>query len=103
MTAEMKRKPQPTKRERKAQDPIKTTRPAVSAKHEHDHQHQHIHCIACGRHLEQEQFTAKTAVVVTCEHGSRFPSCSGCAEASQALLDEHDKTGQPVRAASAWH
>lgn len=70
---------------------------------EHKHDHQHIHCIACGRHLDQEQFAAKTAVVVTCEHGSRFPSCKDCEEASQALLAEHDKTGQPVRAASAWH
>jgi alkylhydroperoxidase/carboxymuconolactone decarboxylase family protein YurZ len=41
----MKRKPQLTKRERKAQSP----RPAQAAG---DHQHQHIHCVACGKHLD---------------------------------------------------
>ena len=108
----MKRKPTPTKRERKAAEP---PRPAPSprvgqpakdeTRHAHGHAAQHIHCIACGRHLEPTQFeeTPPTAVVIACEHGSRFATCTDCLEASRALLEEHDKSGQPVRAASAWH
>ena len=65
---------------------------------------QHIHCVACGRHLDESEFDAPaTATFVQCLHGSQFASCLGCQIPSQKLLDEHDRTGQPVKAASAWH
>ncbi len=93
----MKREPRLTKRERKAQSPAK---PAAQG---HTHDHQHIHCIACGRHLDPAEFDTHTAAVVTCQHGSQFPSCSACVVTSQRLVDEHDRSGQPVKTASAWH
>jgi hypothetical protein len=93
----MKRKPQLTKRERKAQSP----RPAQAAG---EHQHQHIHCVACGKHLDPQDFEAPaTATTITCDHGSTFPSCVRCMSKSTALVQEHDRTGQPVRTAQAWH
>ena len=94
----MKRKPKLTKRERKALDP----KPAAA---QHQHQHQHIHCTACGVHLDPGEFDgmAPTATRVRCQHGSMFASCTGCVERTRTLLAEHDRTGQPVRTASAWH
>jgi hypothetical protein len=93
----MKRQKRLTKRERKANDP--TFRPGLRA------QNQHIHCVACGRHLDSEEFggTPPSAVWITCEHGSRFASCMGCMQQSQALVDEHDRTGKGVASAAAWH
>ncbi len=65
---------------------------------------QHIHCVACGRHLDPSFFDAPaSAQVVKCAHGSSFASCTGCVAKAQALLDEHDQSGQPVKVASAWH
>lgn len=65
---------------------------------------EHIHCVACGRHLDASEFdTPATATFVQCQHGSQFAACLGCQIPAQKLLDEHDRTGQPVRAASAWH
>ncbi len=92
----MKRTKRLTKRERKAQDPGR----AAAAGH-----HQHIHCVACGRHLDAQEFNSSpaTATYVICDHGSRFPSCSSCLLESERLVAEHDKTGQPVAQASAWH
>jgi hypothetical protein len=83
-----------TKRERKALDP-KT----------HDHQQQHIHCISCGRHLDPAEFDAisPTAILITCQHGSRFPACRACEVDARARVVEHDRTGQPPRVAGAWH
>ncbi|HVW27755.1 MAG TPA: hypothetical protein VHC69_20460 [Polyangiaceae bacterium] len=91
----MKKQPRMTKRERKA----------AETGTGHEHQHQHIHCIACGRHINQEEFHASppTAKIIACQHGSKFPTCSACVQASQRLLDEHDRTGQPVQTAGAWH
>lgn len=65
----------------------------------------HIHCIACGKHLDDEQFeaTPATAAWVTCQHSSRFAACSGCVPEAQRRLDEHDRTGTAVQTASAWH
>ena len=65
----------------------------------------HIHCIACGRHLDPTEFTARpaTATRLTCQHGSRFAACAGCVPEAQARLDEHDRTGQPPRIANVWH
>ncbi|MDI1442921.1 hypothetical protein [Polyangium sp. 6x1] len=91
----MKREKRLTKRERKALAP---PRPAAAPAHTH-----HIHCIACGRHLEPEEMQTGEAVMLRCLHGSTFPSCSGCRARSVELLAEHDRTGQSVRTASAWH
>lgn len=91
----MKRAPRLTKRERKALSPSAAT----------PHQHQHIHCVACGVHLDAAQFDASpaTAQWIRCEHGSRFPSCTGCLSRSQQLVAEHDRTGQAIKSANAWH
>jgi hypothetical protein len=95
----MQRKKRITKRERKAQNPS-----AAAG----DHQHQHIHCISCGTHLDPAQFEpgiggGPSAATIRCQHGSTFPTCTGCAEASRRILEEHDRTGQPPKVASAWH
>jgi hypothetical protein len=92
----MKRKPQLTKKERKA---LKGDTGASAQGHHHGH----IHCIACGRHLEPTEFDSGSAMALTCQHGSQFPSCTNCALTSQRLLDEHDRSGQPVKTAGAWH
>jgi hypothetical protein len=67
--------------------------------------HQHIHCVSCGRHIEPSEFDGPmaTAAIIACAHGSQFAACLGCQVPAQKLLDEHDRTGQPVKAASAWH
>ncbi|MFO0561892.1 MAG: hypothetical protein U0269_28020 [Polyangiales bacterium] len=66
---------------------------------------QHIHCIACGRHLDPHEFDGAdaTAKVLYCQHRSGFPSCVKCEAMSQVLLDEHDRSGEPVKPAAAWH
>jgi hypothetical protein len=66
---------------------------------------QHIHCIACGRHLDPTEFTARPASAsrLTCKHGSRFAACTGCVAEAQFRLDEHDRSGQPPRIANVWH
>ncbi len=93
----MKREKRLTKRERKALAPA---RPAAQQHHDH----QHIHCVACGKHLDAEQFAAGgSAVWIQCLHKSRFASCVECVEFSKRLLAEHDRTGQPVQSAQAWH
>jgi hypothetical protein len=91
----MKRAKRMTKRERKAANPGAQA-PAAP---------RHIHCIACGRHLEPDEFSLSpaTATIITCEHGSQFPSCVGCAVQAQMLVDAHDRSGQPVKTAQAWH
>ena len=94
----MKREKRLTKREQKA---VRGPRPGSAQA-----QNQHIHCVACGRHLDPAEFQAAprpTAVVLRCRHGSQFPSCVECTANSQALLDEHDRTGQAVQTAGAWH
>ena len=92
----MKREKQLTKRERKA---LKPARPQATG-----HQEQHIHCVACGVHLHAEQFDSPaTATYVRCKHGSTWAACVDCVPRAQAMLDEHDRTGQPVQAAGAWH
>lgn len=92
----MKRIKRLTKRERKALEP---QRPAAHAGHE-----QHIHCIACGRHLDVAEFDEPaTAKVIECQHRSVFPSCVSCEGQSRLLLEAHDRSGQPVKTAAAWH
>jgi hypothetical protein len=95
----MKREKKLTKKERQA---LKGKGPAGAQAGGGDHQH--IHCVSCGRHINAEEFDPPaTAKIITCQHGSNFASCTGCVDKSQALLDEHDRTGQPVKAAGAWH
>lgn len=92
----VKREKTPTKRERKALNgvgPTGTTR-----------EPQHIHCVACGRHLDPAEFNQPaTATRVQCDHKSQFASCVGCVAKTRELLAEHDRTGQPVKTANAWH
>ncbi len=94
----MKRQKRLTKREQKA---LKGPRPGAQA---HDHE-QHIHCVACGRHLDPDEFEAKppTATELSCRHNGRFPSCVSCSARTRELLEIHDRTGQPVQQAAAWH
>lgn len=91
----MKRAKRLTKKQRKA---LNGGGPA-------DHDHGHIHCTACGRHLDPGDFSASPATAnwVACAHGSTFASCTACVPDTKALLDEHDRTGQPVEVAGAWH
>jgi hypothetical protein len=95
----MKREKRLTKKERKA---IAGPRPSGN---EGGHAHRHIHCVACGKHLEPEDFggAMASAAWLRCEHKSEFAACVECRDVAQALLDEHDRTGQPVRHAAAWH
>ena len=93
----MKREKKLTKRERKAAAGGPT-------RGGHTHGEQHIHCVACGRHLDGKEFDEPaTATVVSCQHGSSFPSCVDCVPKTKELLAEHDRTGQPVKTAGAWH
>jgi hypothetical protein len=84
-----------TKRERKALDGRGAT----------GNEHAHIHCVACGRHIDASEFTERpsTARWLMCQHRSRYASCVGCVNESRRRLDLHDRTGQPVNAAAAWH
>jgi hypothetical protein len=92
----MNREKRLTKRERKALEP---RRPAAAGA-----EPQHIHCVACGRHVDAAEFNAPaTAKMLRCQHGSTFASCVACEARSVALLAEHDRTGQAVRIAGAWH
>ena len=91
----MKREKRLTKREKKAQ----------SGGGAQSHDHGHIHCIACGRHIDPSEFSSAppSAVVITCQHKSQFPSCAGCEVTAKYLVDEHDRTGKPVNSAAAYH
>lgn len=91
----MKREKRLTKRERRALDP---SRPVANAGG-------HIHCIACGRHIEPQEFSgvSPSAVYLACDHNSRFPSCADCQVTARQLIAEHDRTGNPVMTAQAWH
>jgi len=90
----MKREKRLTKKERRAISP--------SAPQQHSH---HIHCIACGRHMEPEEFqgTSPRGVYLTCDHKSQFPSCTDCQVTARYLIAEHDRTGKAVNMAQAWH
>lgn len=91
----MKRKKRLTRRERKALE----GGPGAGAPAPH------IHCVACGRHVDPKEFTTSPigARFLRCRHGGKFAACVPCVSAGQALLDEHDRTGQPVQPAAAWH
>lgn len=101
----MKREKRLTKRERKAAQGAKGPAglPPARAPEAHHHHH-HIHCIACGKHLDPEMFGEPDgADFLRCEHGSDFPHCVGCLEKARELVAEHDRTGQKVKVAPAWH
>jgi hypothetical protein len=93
----MKREKRLTRRERKDQDPTRADRLKRAQPH--------IHCVACGRHMESEEFggTSPRAVYLTCDHGSQFPSCTECQVTARYLIAEHDRTGNPIAKAGAWH
>lgn len=96
----MKRKPMLTKREKKALAPPRPAQQPARG----GHGHAHIHCISCGKHLDESDFEAPAvATTITCDHGSKFASCTKCLTKSMALVKEHDATNQPVRSATAWH
>jgi hypothetical protein len=61
--------------------------------------------VSCGRHIDPGEFDARppSATLIVCDHGSQFPACMGCMTDAQARVDEHDRSGQPVQTASAWH
>ena len=96
----MKREKRTTKKERKAALGA-VARPPARAQHSHA---QHIHCIACGKHLDPDSFgTPGGPDFYRCKHGGDFPHCAACAALAKQLVDEHDRTGTPVKTASAWH
>ncbi len=99
----MKREKRLTKKEQKSLG-LRSTQ-TQEAPHAHAHGHEHIHCTACGKHLDAHQFDSEppSATWLKCDHGSDFASCVACTEQTRALLVEHDKTGNPVRQANAWH
>jgi hypothetical protein len=92
----MKREKRLTKRERKDQRGSPQPAPAAG---------QHLHCVACGRHLDSSEFSASppAAAWLRCAHRTRFAACMRCVAEARRLLAEHDRTGQPVHAATAWH
>ncbi len=64
----------------------------------------HIHCVACGRHIEPKELKAPaSALIIQCEHKSQFAACVQCLAKATELLEAHDRSGQPVQAARAWH
>lgn len=93
----MKREKRLTKREKRDLDP---TRPERAARN-----HAHIHCIACGRHIEPSEFGTfpPKSVYLTCDHKHDFPACADCQVTARYLVAEHERTGNPVQAAQAWH
>ncbi len=94
----MNREKRLTKREQKA---LKGPRPGTAS----THQHEHIHCVACGRHIDAAEFAGPTptAKQLRCRHGTLFPSCTECEAQSRRALETHDRTGQAVQKAMAWH
>ncbi len=94
-----------TKREKKTLEPPRAPRARPVAGEADGHGHEHIHCVACGRHIDASELQGDQpkAAVLACQHGSRFASCIGCVDASQSLLDEHDRLDLPVKSAAAWH
>ena len=101
----MKREKRLTKRERKAEaGPKVSAAPRPAARTQHQHEHNHIHCIACGKHLDPSVFGEPNgADFLRCNHGSDFPHCVACKDKARELVEEHDRTGQGVKKAAAWH
>lgn len=95
----MKRQKRLTKRERQALDPTRAARAQAAQAPAH------IHCISCGRHIDPAELDGPpaSATFITCDHGSKFASCVTCLVQSQLLVAAHDRSGQPVKSANAWH
>ncbi len=94
------KKPRLTKREKKQLAPARPAKGGARGQQ----QEKHIHCTACGRHIEPNEFDEPvSATLVACQHGTQFASCTGCVARTKELLDEHDRTGEPVKPAQAWH
>lgn len=93
----MKRKKRLTKRQRKALDTRQRPGPGSGGGH--------IHCIACGRHIDPGELEAAIpgAMTIVCDHGGRFPACTGCEAEARRRVAEHDRTGQAVQTAAPWH
>lgn len=93
----MKREKRLTKRERRELDPTRGQRTTQTA--------EHIHCIACGRHIDPTEFTSfpPKSVYLQCEHKHDFPACNDCQVTARYLIAEHERTGNPVQIAQAWH
>jgi hypothetical protein len=96
----VKREKRLTKREQKA---LKAA--ANPGAHAHQHQEAHIHCVACGRHLDPTEFQGPNplAAQVRCAHGKEWAACAGCTARAREILAVHDRTGQAVQTAQAWH
>lgn len=104
----MKREKRLTKREKRAIEKPGGGNAAGVARHAHQHRHdddhKHIHCIACGKHLDADMFGEPSgANYIRCEHGTHFPHCVACEESARKLVEEHDRTGENVKSAAAWH
>lgn len=101
----MKRKPVLTKREKKTLEPPRAPRAAPEPSAPSDEGQRHVHCVSCGRHIDPSEFAGEPpkAVILACQHETRFAACLGCVDAAQSLLDEHDRLNLPVKSAPAWH
>lgn len=120
----MKRQPRLTKKERKALQPPRPSAIARTAGDPYDPTlaaippapsvpaGAHLHCVACGKHLDTageardraaKGLASNVWMSIRCAHGSEFYACMGCLEKAREILDEHDRTGNAPRAASAWH
>jgi hypothetical protein len=100
----MKREKRLTKKERKAVSPLAGHSAGAPGAHQHQqHERSHIHCVACGKHLDPDAFGPGGADFYRCQHGGDFPHCGECADQAKELVDEHDRTGKPVKSAQIWH
>ncbi|MDB4977755.1 MAG: hypothetical protein JWN48_6096 [Myxococcaceae bacterium] len=102
----MKREKRTTKKERKAAAGGVVARPAArgAAPAQRAHDHTHIHCVACGKHLDPSSFGEPGGpAFYRCQHGSDFAHCAEHEVLAKQLVDEHDRTGKPVKSVAAWH
>lgn len=101
----MKREKRTTKKERKSlQGGPSKGAPSPTGGAAGGHDHAHIHCVACGKHLEADEFGEPGGPsFYRCKHGGDFPHCAECADKAKQLVDEHDRTGKPVQKAALWH
>jgi hypothetical protein len=102
----MKREKRTTKKERKAAQTVSSGAAlrGASPAAPRPQQHTHIHCVACGKHLDPSSFGEPGGPeFYRCQHGSDFAHCAEHAAPAKQLVDEHDRTGQPVKSVAAWH
>lgn len=89
----MKRTKRLTKKDRKAL--LDKALPSADAPH--------IHCVACGRHINADEFINSRANWLRCAHGTKYASCSPCVAEAMRRLSEHDVSGDAVQVAQVWH